>query len=76
MSTVEIVVTAVLVVLPVVMGMALVFVAVCNKSGTSDVETWSEDNEEADLEPGPKSDASEMRSEMRSEMDDGNLHRR
>ena len=70
MSLAEIIVTAALVVLPVIMGVALVVVAVCSKSGTTDVETWSEDDEEADLELGPKSDASEMPSS------DGNLLRR
>ena len=68
MSMAELVVTVGLAVIPVIMGAALVFVAVCSKSGTTDVETWSEDDEEADLELGPKSDALEMGGD--------NLHRR
>ena len=60
MSVPEIIVIAGLVVLPVIMGVVLVVVAVCNKSGTSDVEIWSEENEEADLELGVKSDAPEF----------------
>ena len=67
-SVAEIGVIIAMVILPVIMGVALVVVAVCNKSGTSDVETWSEDDEEAGLELGPKSDEPEMGGD--------NLHRR
>lgn len=41
----ELVVIIGLVVMPVVMGLALVMVAVCNKTGTSDVESWSTEND-------------------------------
>ena len=56
-SVAELVVIIGLVVMPVVMGIALVVVAVCNKTGTSDVELWSTENDDLpDMEPGFKVD--------------------
>ena len=56
-SVAEVIVIIGLVVIPVVMGLALVVVAVCNKTGTSDVESWSSDDDLPDMEPGFKVDS-------------------
>lgn len=54
-SVAELIVIIGLAVMPVVMGLALVVVAVCNKTGTSDVESWSTENDDLpDMEPGFK----------------------
>lgn len=50
-SVPEIIVIAALCVIPVVMGLVLVVVAVCQKTGTSDVESWpSEEGEQQQLD--------------------------
>lgn len=51
-SVPEIIVIAALCVVPVVMGLVLVFVAVCQKTGTSDVESWPSEGEEQQLDGG------------------------
>lgn len=58
MSVSEIIVMSALCVVPVVFGMLLVIMAIVQKTGTTDVEEWSqdddyyEDEEHADVEGG------------------------
>lgn len=52
LSYVEIGVIATMCVLPVVMGLVLVFLAVCQKTGTSDVESWPSEGEDQEMGPG------------------------
>lgn len=56
LSIAEIVVIVALCVVPVVMGLVLVMVAVCQKSGLSDVLSGSSEGDERDFDVGPKSD--------------------
>lgn len=46
----EIIVISALCVVPVVMGLVLVIVAVWQKTGTSDVQSWPSDDEEQQLD--------------------------
>lgn len=71
-SVVEILVASVLCVVPVAMGLFLVCVAVFQKSGTSDVQSWASEDD-AERSPNTQYDGRRLHAEAASafEMDGG-----